>query len=130
MDEGGAAKAPPPSKVLLVEDDPLNLQVCKRWLESHGFLVRATTSAEQALAALEQEEFAAILLDNILPGMTGLQAIASLSARSSAAIVVMTGHADVELRKDALLLGAKAFLKKPLDFDQLVIEIGKAVASK
>ena len=67
-----------------------------------------------------------ILLDVNLPGLTGLAALPLFAAKSSAALVVMTGHSDEELKKDAILLGAKGFVAKPIGVDALVAALEAA----
>lgn len=114
------------SRVLVIEDDPLNQQVLDRFLGTRGHQVTVCGSAEDGVKRLSEGAFDAILLDNVLPGMTGLQSLTEIVSRSQAPVVVMTGHADEELRKDAMLLGAKAFLYKPFDFhllDRLLQEL-------
>ncbi len=114
--------------LLVVEDDLVNMDVLKRFLGSRGFAVTGAHSAEDALQLLGGTEFDAILLDNVLPGMTGLQALTEIIGRTKAPVLVMTGHADEELKKDALMLGARSFLYKPFDFDLLARTIEQAVS--
>ncbi|MBI4345801.1 MAG: response regulator [Elusimicrobia bacterium] len=116
--------------VLVVEDDRVNADVLKRFLSARGFSVTAAESAEDALQLLTAHRFDAILLDNVLPGMTGLQALGEIVARSGAPVLVMTGHADEELKKDALLLGARSFLYKPFDFDLLARTVEETVSGQ
>ena len=67
--------------------------------------------------------FDAVLLDIELPGLSGLKAIDAFTSESKAAVFLMTGHSDSEIEKDALLLGAKGFFPKPLDFDAVLAAI-------
>jgi two-component system response regulator FixJ len=62
--------------------------------------------------------------------MTGLQALSEIAQRSLAPVLVMTGHADEELRKDAMLLGAKAFLYKPFDLGLLLRTVEEVLGQK
>ena len=102
-----------------MDDDASYLDVMTRLLEKQGYHVQSAASAENALAALEKDRFEAILLDIVLPGMSGLRAIQEIKKRTSAPILIITGHTDDELKKDALLLGAAQFLPKPLEWDKL-----------
>ncbi len=106
-------------KLLIVEDDPAQLFQCTKAFEARGFIVVGVMSAAAAVRLVEHERFDAILTDNIMPGMTGLQAIPLISQKSRAPIILMTSHPSPNLKKDALLLGARAFVTKPLDFDAL-----------
>ncbi|MBI4425558.1 MAG: response regulator [Elusimicrobia bacterium] len=116
--------------LLVVEDDPVNMDVLKRYLGGKGFRVTGAGSAEDALALLDTASFDGVLLDNVLPGMTGLQALGEIIAKTAAPVLLMTGHADEEMRKDAMLLGAKAFLYKPFDFALLAKILEDALAQK
>lgn len=113
-------------KLLIVEDDPAQLSQCAKTFEARGFIVVGVTCASDAVRLVEHERFDAILTDNVMPGMTGLQAIPLLSKKSKAPIFLMTSHPSPDLKKDALLLGAKAFVAKPLDFDMLERELKSA----
>lgn len=116
--------------ILVVEDDPVNLDVLRRFLTARGYQVTGAQSAEDALTLLGARSFDGVLLDNVLPGMTGLQAISEIGRTSKAPILVMTGHADEELKKDALLLGASAFLYKPFDFALLARILEQTLSGK
>ena len=108
-----------PIRVLVVEDDDLNRGIFERCLSDRGFDVATAASAEAGLEAAAGSSFDVILLDIMLPGISGLAAIPLFAARSAAGIIVMTGHADEELKKDAVLLGAKGFVSKPPDLGAL-----------
>ncbi|MDE2141783.1 MAG: response regulator [Elusimicrobia bacterium] len=100
-------------RLLLVEDEPVQLEEYRRALESEGFSIVPAGSAEAAIILTGQESFGAILTDNILPGMTGLQAI-PLLRMSGAPVIVMSSQCGHDAEADALLLGAAAFINKPL----------------
>ena len=107
------APANGPVHVLLVEDDPAQLADAWGILEALGCRITAVESAEAALRQAEQTRFDVILTDNILPGMTGFQALPRLRA-SGAPVIVMSSQYGSDTVKDALLIGAAAFIKKPL----------------
>ncbi len=113
--------------VLLVEDDPAQLADAWGILEVLGCRVTAAESAEAALREVERDRFDLILTDNILPGMTGLQALARLHA-SGAPVIVMSSQYGPDTEKDAQLLGAAAFIKKPLAVKELSRLIRQALA--
>lgn len=108
-----------PPLVLVVEDDPANLDVISRFLRSSGRRPLGARDAEQALSFLDGVRPDAVLLDIELPGITGFEAIRLVAARCRAPIVLMSGCADEELRRDAMLLGARTLLEKPLDLATL-----------
>ncbi|MEQ1918372.1 MAG: response regulator [Elusimicrobiota bacterium] len=96
-----------------MEDDPAQLADAWGILEALGYRITAAASAEAALTLVERTRFDLILTDNILPGMTGLQALPRLRA-SGSPVIVMSSQYGPDSEKDALLIGAAAFIKKPL----------------
>ena len=109
-------------RVLIVDDNAMLSSVVSRLLKSGGHEVRDAASAEAALQILDGPQGfrpQIILLDASLGPKSGLKAIKDLAARSKAAIVVMSGLCDEEMRRNALQLGARAVLEKPLDFKAL-----------
>ena len=112
-------------RVLIVDDEDMVSRVLAAFLSRRGFEVKTAASAEEALELVGREKFGVILLDNSLPGMTGMRAIEGLRA-VGAAVILMTGHLDEETRKDGLMLGAAQVVGKPLDFDSLVAMVTRA----
>lgn len=106
-------------RILVVDDEPAIVGAFGLYFSEKGFVVRGAASAREALDLVEKEKFGVIFLDNNMPVTTGLQAIAGLSRKSGAPIIVITGHYDPDLKKDALLLGAVDCLAKPPDFPDL-----------
>lgn len=107
-----------PLRILLVEDDLRQLAQYGRFLEDEGYAVIPVTSAEKALRTLSQGRFDAIVADNVLPGMTGLEALPQLT-RSGSPVVLMSAQYTPETEEAARLLGAAAFAKKPLSSREL-----------
>jgi DNA-binding response OmpR family regulator len=105
----------PAPRLLLVEDEALIRETFVRYLRACGWEVRGVDSAEEALRLAAAEPFAAVLLDNVLTGATGMTALPRLVELTKAPVLMMTGYADDEFDKDARLLGARAVLRKPLD---------------
>lgn len=112
--------------VLLVEDDPAQLSDYTAKLQGSGYRVYAAASAEDGIALAQSRRVDIILTDNVLPGMSGLRSIAEYSKCSQAPVFVMTSNLSADVKKDALMLGAKLCFKKPLDFALLCEEIQKA----
>lgn len=108
------------AKVLVVDDERLNIEILQRTLGSRGHLVTGADSAEAAEAALAAAPCDLVLLDHVLPGATGMQSIGKLRALTRAPIYVMSGYSDDDTREDSLLLGATGFLPKPLDTEAIL----------
>lgn len=106
-------------RLLVVDDHPDVIASFGLYFSEKGFEVRGAGSAREALALCDEEKFDVVFLDNDLPVSTGLQSLAGLSRKSGAPIIMISGHFDPDLRKDALLLGAADCLAKPPDFPEL-----------
>lgn len=109
------------ASVLVVDDEKPSVEIIARYLGAKGHRVAGAGSAEEAARLLRGGAFDFVLLDVVLPGRTGLQALAELRGLTRAPIHVMSG--DDAARQDALLLGARGFLAKPLDLAELAAEI-------
>ena len=102
-----------------MDDEPPALEILRRILTARGHAVTGAGGAEEALELLKGATFDIVLLDLVLPKMTGLQALAPMKALTKAPIHLMSGQTDDDTRDDALLLGAAGFLPKPLDLKGL-----------
>lgn len=107
------------AKVLVVDDEGSNVEILLRCLAQQGHTGLGAGSAEGAVQALEKGAFDLVLLDHVLPGETGMQALPRLRALTAAPIHIMSGFSDDETRRDAELLGAAGFLPKPIELDSL-----------
>ncbi|MFZ2508839.1 MAG: sigma-54 dependent transcriptional regulator, partial [Steroidobacteraceae bacterium] len=117
--------------LLVVEDEPTLAKNIAGFLSGCGYEVHTTGTAEEALSALESYKPDFILLDFNLPGMNGLKAISKfLATDSRVKIVMMTGHASVELAVDAMKAGAYDFLTKPVSLSKLRLQLDKIAAEE
>jgi len=105
-----------PSSVLVVDDEPIVLQLFSRVLKEKGLRARTASSAEEALEMLEQGGFACVLADKNMPGMDGIEMLRRVrEAQPHCAFIVMTAYASTESAIEALRLGAVDYLQKPFD---------------
>lgn len=119
------------SRILVAEDDNELRRNIVEVLQLEGFEVVATESAEAAVAACETEHFDLALMDLLMSGMTGVDAIAGLrQAQPSLAIVIITAYATVDTAVDAMKKGADGFVTKPVNSDELVISIKRTLVEK
>lgn len=103
------------AQILLVDDEGANIEILRTALERRGHCATGVSNAEAAASALSAASYDLVLLDHVLPGMTGMQSLGKLRALTQAPIHIMSGYSDDDTKKDALLLGAAGFLAKPLD---------------
>jgi DNA-binding NtrC family response regulator len=106
--------------VVCVEDDSDLLEIMCRALRSADVVAIGATTAEAALALIEQHPVDLILTDLHLPDRDGLEFIRALRAAGvNAPVVVMTGQGSTHVAMAALEVGASAYLQKPVDVERL-----------
>ena len=104
--------------VLVVEDNPVNLELVEAVLDREGYEVISAVSAEEALKRLERLRPDLVLLDIQLPGLDGLGLTRLLKANPATVeipIVALTAHARPEDRQAALDAGCVEYTSKPID---------------
>ena len=114
-------------RVLVVDPDADNRELCREYLQEHGTKVWATASGEGALEHLESGSFDVVLAELELPDMAGLELLEkALSAREDLEVIMMAAFGSVEDAVEAMRLGATDFLSKPFSAEQLCLAIDKA----
>ncbi len=114
------------AKILIVDDEPEPSAAFGRYFERTGHdVLRAGTGAE-AIAMVEAEHPALMLLDLKLPDMTGFDVLAR-TREHRPVVVVVTGHADVALAVEAMQAGAEGFLTKPVELAHLGAVVDRAL---
>ncbi len=112
--------------ILIVDDEPENIELLDRRLSRRGFTVVGATSAEQGLKMALSERPALILMDIKMPNLDGFDAMRLLQADPLTAgipVIALTAHAMQEDRDRALAAGAKDYETKPVDLDRLLAKI-------
>jgi DNA-binding NtrC family response regulator len=113
--------------ILLVEDEESIRENLTEVLEMQGYRVIAASSGEEGLKAAGSRGIDIVLTDLRLPGMSGIDVIRAVKARSpSTACIVITGYASVESAVEAMRAGAFTYLEKPFGRDELMVTIEKA----
>jgi DNA-binding NtrC family response regulator len=114
-DNGCIAAAGPPGRILVADDEESMRHFLARGLQRRGHEVRAVESADAALAALGEGTWDLVLLDLMMPGKTGLEALPAILDRPSPPrVVVMTGFGTIETAVEAMKKGASDYVTKPL----------------
>ena len=116
MSQEKRRKAPP--LVLVVEDNPINLELVSALLEEHACETLVATTGDAALHLLRQSRPNLILVDVQLPGMSGYQVTRLIKADPALAdipVVALTAHAMAHEDVRAREAGCDAFLTKPID---------------
>ena len=117
--------------ILLVDDEAKILNALASALRDEGHEVVATGSAREAQRLLGQRLFDLLVVDNLMPELTGLDLIRELVASTAAGerpqILMMTAHATVESAIEAMKLGALDYLQKPFEVDELLVVVNRAL---
>jgi len=108
-------------KILVVDDEGIVLDSCRRVLEEDGFDVLLVTSADKAISAIEDEEPSVLLMDVKMPLRDGMDLMREVKERwPSIPIIVMSGYHTTETIEEANKMGASAFINKPFTPDELL----------
>ena len=109
--------------ILVVEDDQdINRLLC-RILTDGGYDVRPAFSGSEAVLWAEQYEYDLVLLDLMLPGLTGEEFIAQMRRKKTMPILVLSAKAGLEDRVNVLRLGADDFISKPFDNAEVLARV-------
>jgi len=112
------------AEILLIDDDPDCVRYLQLDLEEHGHGVKCLERAEQGPTVLENGAFDLVLLDNLMPGMSGIDFLAALQKRGlGVPVILMTGHSTTDTAIKAMNLGAFDYVIKPLDLDHFFGEL-------
>ena len=119
------------AKILIIEDDPAQMQLTAMMLIHDGHTVLRAVDAESGMALARAELPDLIMMDVKLPGMDGLSATARLKqtrATASIPIIALTGLAKRHDEKNALAAGCDAYIAKPLRYQELYATIDTLLA--
>lgn len=120
-----------PTRVLVVDDEPVNLQVVANHLSLEGWTVDAVTSGEAALAAIDGPSPPdVVLLDVMMPGLNGFEVCQAIRARRPASalpVVLLTARNRREDVVHGFEVGANDYLMKPFHADELVARVRSLV---
>ena len=112
------------AKILLVEDDALLLETLSELLESHGYALLLASSANAALTLSYEQSFDLMLFDVNIPDFSGFELLKMLrESGNTTPCVFLTSLNDIASLSKGFEVGADDYLKKPFDFDELLVRI-------
>jgi DNA-binding response OmpR family regulator len=112
------------SHILLIEDDPRIRTIVERGLGARGFLVTSSHDGTTGLELVQKLEVDLVLLDLILPGMTGLAVLEEIrAARPRLPVIVLTAIDDADSKVGGLDAGADDYVTKPFAIEELAARI-------
>ncbi len=119
-------------KLLVVDDEPIVGQSCKRIFNRAGYQVEACTDSREGLnRVIEQNNYSLILVDMKMPGMDGLEFITELrKTHPDLPVMIITGYASVPSATAAMRLGASDYLPKPFTPDEIIKAVERIFAEE
>lgn len=117
--------------VLLVDDELEFLETLVKRLKKRNLSVQGAKSGEEALKVLETEPVDVVVLDVKMPGMDGIDTLREIKKLYPLVEVIMlTGHASMEVAIEGMQIGAFDYLMKPMDIDELLYKLQDAYQRK
>jgi two-component system response regulator AtoC len=122
-------KVPPQRSlhILVVDDEAEMCASLKKLLNDNGFTVSTATSAKEGFRVLQENSIGMILCDIAMPDMSGLTFLSKVSP--SIPVIMMTAFASIETTRRAFKLGARDYLVKPFDFQELLVVVNQNMES-
>ncbi len=117
--------------ILAVDDSRTNLGVLGRRLSHLGYLTALTDNGREALDLISGRGFDLVLLDHVMPGMSGMQVLGEIRANPATAdlpVIMITGRSDAGAAVEALSAGADDHVAKPFAFEVLGARIERVLA--
>lgn len=119
-------------KILIVEDNLMNMELATDLLEASGYVVIQAGAAEKGVELARAESPDLILMDISLPGMDGLEATGVLKqdpTTKDISVIAMTAHAMKGDEEKALAAGCSGYITKPIDTREFPKEISRFIES-
>jgi len=116
------------TSILIIDDDKSMLELTEFHLQAHGYKATSVETGEQALKLVANAPFDVVLTDLQLPDLDGIEVVKRVKEISpDTEIVMISGHGSVSAAVDATKAGAFYFVEKPVEFEELMVLIEKAV---
>ena len=118
-------------RVLLVDDEKDFLETLVKRLKKRKLDVMAASGGIEAVQTVTEQQVDVVVLDVKMPDMNGIDTLKAIKKiRPSAEVIMLTGHADMEIAIEGMELGAFDYLMKPADIDELLYKIQDAYKKK
>lgn len=122
------------ARILIIDDEPANVMVLKRYLEGSGFQRVATnTNSTQALAWIREQRGDLVLLDVMMPSVSGIDILNAMRADPKLKfipVLIVTANTDSQTKRTCLSLGAIDFLAKPVDPNELLPRVRNTLVTR
>jgi two-component system, cell cycle response regulator DivK len=131
--QGDAPPRSPPKRILIVEDNELNMKLLHDVLEAHGYATIATGEGASALPLARRHRPDLILMDLQLPDISGLEAVRALkddAATHDIPVVAVTAFAMVGDERKALLGGCDGYVAKPIQLHDFLEVVKRFIGAR
>jgi DNA-binding response OmpR family regulator len=109
--------------ILIVDDEEAVRNLLQRTLQDVGYDVITAANGQEALDKVPQFNVSLVLLDIMMPGLDGFQVLDLIRQQSSVPVIMLTGRGEVTTLRDALVLGADDYVRKPFRTRELLARI-------
>lgn len=110
-------------RILIVEDDVAINNLIKESLEQSLYMCDQAFSGSEAKLLLEKELYALVILDLMLPGLSGEELLQNIRENGNIRVIIVTAKDDLDNRLKLLLAGADDYITKPFDIRELVVRV-------
>ena len=114
-------------KILVVDDEKNILDVVKAYLEKEGYQIVTAMDGETALSILSKETIHLVVLDLLLPKLSGEEVCRKIRTTSSVPIIMLTAKADEDEKIEGISIGADDYLTKHFSARELVVRVGALI---
>jgi DNA-binding NtrC family response regulator len=115
------------TRVLIVDDEEKFSEPLAERLTLRDYDVTTSQTGEDAIAKIKKYNYDVVVLDVLMPGMSGIETLGAIKKiKPLTEVIMLTGHATVESAIEGMKLGATDFLMKPCETEDLVSKIQKA----
>ncbi len=119
-------REPDNHRLLIVDDDPLILELLGIFIASYGYEYEAAGDGREAMEKIDQGDFAIVITDMIMPNMDGMQLLRHIHEQHPGiGVIVVTGHTGTFSYTDVIKAGASDFISKPFNSDELEAKINR-----
>ncbi len=124
----GMRSTPQTPRVLVVDDERYVREIIRRWLERVGYECTCAESVATASEILQHQAFEIVTSDISMPGQSGIELLCTVKEKyPETAVLMLTANADTRLAIQALTLGAYGYLLKPIEQEELLCQIERAL---
>jgi DNA-binding NtrC family response regulator len=117
------------SKILIVDDEPFNLDLLEQELTDLGYSTERAGDGAQALSKIDNANPDLVLLDYRMPDMNGIEVLQAVRrSHKELPVVIITAHGSIELAVEAVKAGADDFITKPFDPEHLALVVQRCLA--